>query len=436
MEAQGESIIKTLIAADDFTGALDTGIQFQLRGIPTVVTLPEGCSLEEAFRTVQVVVVDTETRKVPADEAYHTIFQLTQAAVAAGAELLYKKTDSTLRGNVAAEVRAMLDASGMDTLRFVPAHPLSGRTTENGIQRVDGVPLHLTAFGKDPYEPVVTADVREILRMYPGDAPVSLYRAGAKQAGAGIQVCDAATLEDVADVCRTALRQGVRCLAGCAGLASQLAELGDHRRAEPGAARKTAGMFVFCGSVNPISGAQLSAAEKCGALRFRVPPELSLDPNWPDQAEGAVLLRRISSAATAQKLILIDTQDVCPGDCARAAEAMGLCKSEMRGRISSFLGMLAKKLLRKFPERTFFMTGGDTLMGFMECIACGTLQLVCELESGVVVSELPLDGGRSLQVVTKAGGLGGEQAVVRAARALIAEEPRESRHKKQSGKEI
>ena len=95
-------MILLFIIAADFTGALDTGVQFAARGIPTQVTVdPE---VDFAAHDTAVLVVDTETRHLPASEAYEKVFHLSRRALAYGIRNIYKKTDSALRGNIGAEL--------------------------------------------------------------------------------------------------------------------------------------------------------------------------------------------------------------------------------------------------------------------------------------------------------------------------------------------
>ena len=54
---------------------------------------------------------------------------------------IYKKTDSLLRGNIGAELRALCDAAGSGPLVFAPAYPTGGRTTIDGIHRLEGIPV-------------------------------------------------------------------------------------------------------------------------------------------------------------------------------------------------------------------------------------------------------------------------------------------------------
>ena len=78
-----------LILADDFTGALDTGVQFAACGIPTRVVVGEQVDL--AASDAAVLVVDTETRHLPAAEAYAVIAKLTRDAMSAGVFSIYKR---------------------------------------------------------------------------------------------------------------------------------------------------------------------------------------------------------------------------------------------------------------------------------------------------------------------------------------------------------
>ena len=128
-----------LILADDFTGALDTGVQFAACGIPTRVVVGEQVDL--AASDAAVLVVDTETRHLPAAEAYAVIAKLTRDAMSAGVFSIYKKTDSALRGNIGAELSALLKTSGERRLPFLPAFPQIDRVTRDGVHYISGVPV-------------------------------------------------------------------------------------------------------------------------------------------------------------------------------------------------------------------------------------------------------------------------------------------------------
>ena len=114
-------MILLCIIADDFTGALDTGVQFAAHGVSTRVVVDP--NVDFSAHEASVLVVDTETRHLPANQAYDIVSRLVERARRAGISYIYKKTDSALRGNIGAELSALLDASGQAQLHFLPAFP-------------------------------------------------------------------------------------------------------------------------------------------------------------------------------------------------------------------------------------------------------------------------------------------------------------------------
>ncbi len=143
---------RLLVIADDLTGALDTGVQLARAGVGTAVVTQAG--LAEALRGDEpALVVDVESRHLAPPAAAGWVAECVCGARAAGIDLFYKKTDSTLRGNVGAELAAVLDAADGGELFFVPALPKASRITRHGTHLVDGLPLHESVFGRDPRDP-------------------------------------------------------------------------------------------------------------------------------------------------------------------------------------------------------------------------------------------------------------------------------------------
>lgn len=81
-------MLRLLMIADDFTGALDTGVQLAAHGIPTQVVVGQA-DLSACSSTV--LVVDTETRHLPAAKAAKAVEELTRSAVENGVGCIYKK---------------------------------------------------------------------------------------------------------------------------------------------------------------------------------------------------------------------------------------------------------------------------------------------------------------------------------------------------------
>ena len=84
------------VIADDLTGALDTGVQFRQWGYTVQLTdSPEHSSAE-------VAITNTDTRNKTGEEAYRATYDV--AVKLRGHDIIYKKTDSTLRGNPGQEL--------------------------------------------------------------------------------------------------------------------------------------------------------------------------------------------------------------------------------------------------------------------------------------------------------------------------------------------
>ena len=92
--------------------------------------------------------------------------------------LIFKKTDSALRGHVVAELSALMQATGYQRAVYLPANPSKGRIIRNGVyyikeasaegqevisegQKVREVPIAETAFSYDPEFPAKTSVLKE-----------------------------------------------------------------------------------------------------------------------------------------------------------------------------------------------------------------------------------------------------------------------------------
>jgi hypothetical protein len=221
-----ETTLRVFVIADDFTGALDTATQFSKIGLKTAVYSWNGEEEERFEDFVQVAVFNLESRHLAADAAYRKVRGLVEKAAAMGIDILYKKTDSALRGNIGGELQAVLDGSGGSCLYFLPAYPRSGRTTQDGIHYFRGVPIAETLFGKDPFEPVKHSRVADIISEQSPVRTAAVRRGGPLPRHSGepcVYICDCLTDQDIRDVCRQLPdADGGRplLLAGCAGLPS------------------------------------------------------------------------------------------------------------------------------------------------------------------------------------------------------------------------
>jgi uncharacterized protein YgbK (DUF1537 family) len=157
------------LVADDLTGAGDAAVGFAEAGWAALLALRWPHLSPSAARGPRVLAVSTGSRAAPDDEAADRTARAVDAVVAAGAERLYLKIDSTVRGSVAGQVDGALRAWSAvhpDARAVIcPAFPAHLRTVVGGQVLVAGGPLAGSAAAQDPVTPRVSGDLTEV---FPG----------------------------------------------------------------------------------------------------------------------------------------------------------------------------------------------------------------------------------------------------------------------------
>lgn len=395
-------MIQLLVIADDFTGALDTGVQLSSCGARTDVIVGPIPDEKYISEKLQVLVVDAETRHCSPVDAYNKVCDIVGWAIKKKIPYIYKKTDSALRGNIGSELEALLTTSGEKQLPFVPAFPKLNRYTRDGIHYVNGLPVSEGAFGQDPYETVTDSVISDIIARTSRIPSFSVKPGTPVPDKYGIFIFDA---ESEADLHCTAanLPQALhtRILAGCAGFAAILPALiglaGNHEKNPP----VCSGLLAVCGSVHPISRSQCAYAERNGAPRICLTGAITTDTNWPESDEAESLTQDILWLSQSQNLIVLDTSDAELPDGTREKAMAYRCI------IRDNLGFLLKKLFDGGLTSTVLIMGGDALMGLMKALGVNTLSPVCEVEPGIVLSRFQYQG-KITQILSKSGGFGSE----------------------------
>lgn len=436
-EEGDRQMVKLLILADDFTGALDTGVQFSGKGIRTQVVVSG--HWVEPDSDCDVIVIDVETRHVPKEKSYEIVNDVCQRAVKYGIRCFYKKTDSALRGNVGSELQAAADAVFGKNIVFVPAFPAMRRITVDGVHYIDGIPVKESVFGQDPFEPVMYDRVDELLRAtgYRGgvigvskaerklqtaedwktQASEERRQKAAEAAKQQLFLYDAETDADLDEIAEAVSKKSdIPILAGCAGFAAKLPELLKLPVKKSGDVKLKENLVFLCGSVNPITKSQIVYGEKMGIPRIHLKPEEKLEISYWDQPEGLGKIRQL--AKDGMQHIIIDSNDEeGHNDTMEYAAKKGYSIEDVRVRISETLGYLLKKLIDAGMEGTYLITGGDTLIGFMKAIGVSELEPVNEIRPGCVLTSLNYQDKKHY-VITKSGGFGQERLIEQLTRIL------------------
>ena len=405
-----------LIVADDVTGAADCAIAFAKQGIASTVSWGDGCGHLDA--QLPVFSYDANSRTLPPAEAASRHRQVLGKFLDRGTNL-FKKIDSTLRGQPAAETAATIEdlrkRLGSAFGIFAPAFPATGRTTENGRVHVGGLPLEQAeVWQRDHSYP--TADLVDVLAMagVAGEkVPLSIIRGGAETLRAAftaiaakgeiVAVCDALTQNDLDRIAEASLPAPESVFfIGSAGLAHALAAAMPRESLPPIKREPTTnGSLVVVGS---LAGASRAAARNLVASNLvrhvPVEPQILLDDSAG--TERAALVSKVIAGLDAGDDVLVEIlMNERPNLAIGPRLADGL--AETLKPASRHMGGLAA-------------TGGETAAAVFAHFGVSGIRLVDEIEPGVSLG-LTL-GDISVPVVTKAGAFGDQGSLTRIAERL------------------
>ena len=396
--------MRLLIIADDFTGALDTGVQFANYDVKFKILANPSCDFSIISSDISIAVINANTRHLSAAESYRVIFDIVKDARNAGFSNFYKKVDSGLRGHIGAELSAVIDALNIQSLHFAPAYPKMNRITENGCQYINGKPLTQSIFAKDLFNPAFSDSVIEITKKQT-DKKVILN----SSEGDGIHIYDAVCDADLERVAREIGECGLIATAGCAGFASQIAKNLGFKEAVSRKPRIPFPLLVVCGSINPVSLKQIETVVAAGVPRISLALEQKTDPFWMNSQWYVDLAEKSIQMIKENGWCIIDVNGK---DCIVTEKSTLLNDDEiLRERIVSILGCLTKKIIDAELGTTIFSIGGDTLKAIIDALSVDEISTVSELDTGVVLNCV---GYRDnlVYIISKSGGFGDENTVL------------------------
>ncbi|MGB6430827.1 MAG: four-carbon acid sugar kinase family protein [Candidatus Acidiferrales bacterium] len=393
-----------VVIADDLTGACDTGVQFALRGLNSIVELASSDPPLEA----EIRIANSRSRHQSPEAAAEEVERLTRPMAPAANAILFKKIDSTLRGNIVSESRAMMRAAALDFAVLAPALPAQGRSVARGV-------LHIRDCTGS-----LAIDVRELLSQQ-GLDKIALLSAGVaarpgkiaqdilqlRATGTEFIICDSETEQDLERIAQALHELPTRPLwVGSAGLAKYAAQIlaiardssGSPHVTSPGkigtpAARNSDGHrapVLFCvGSDHPVTLLQVKRLEESGQAS-------ALDAKTATPSDVRKIIQQMRHAL----LLLYDAS------AADRARIRLLIAEAHRSGISAA-----------------FLSGGSTAELVCDAIGATAIQLQDEVSPGIPRGILRGGLLDRLAVATKAGGFGDEMALVNAAKILCAIAP-------------
>lgn len=413
------------IISDDFTGANDSGVRLAQKGLKSKVILAETDELEHKRNSgIDVWIVDTDSRAMGAEDAYQAVWQEVTRLKKRGVKKFYKKVDSTMRGSVAAELKAVQEAAAMDILFIAPAFLDMGRTVENGILYVNGIPVAETEFGQDPKTPVRHSYIPDLLaagQMKTAVLTRSLLWSGSpetwvrEQVESGVRwiVCDAAEEADFSKL--AALGSNLDLAVGWAGSAGLIQHLyNEHSKSSvplQSLQRPAEKVLVVSGSLSSKTLEQLQKLKTRTATKV-----IEIDPLQllKDPAQAAAELSVLTEAGSwdSAALYVAGTKENREKVRVWAADN-GWTPNRTGKGISEGLGHLVQAALGAADIDALIMTGGDTAKDICGTLGILDMELLFEVEPGMPLGMVTWSG-KEMMAITKAGGFGSPDSLVNA----------------------
>jgi uncharacterized protein YgbK (DUF1537 family) len=416
---------------------LDTGVQFAKKGIETCVYPFFPAAQESLTQNISVRVINTNSRHAAPEEARSIV----KAAVSAFKtySFFYKKTDSCLRGNIGAELEALIHATGSKRLSFIPAYPALKRTTWEGSQYLDGKPIHKSDMANDPFNPITESFIPAIIEKQSA-IPVRLIPVNgeipASRNTPEILIFDVEKSEHLINIANELCEKDMLTVsAGCAGFAEALMEvLPLERKCEvPNTDKsfknttKKLPILIISGSLHPVSVNQVKAALKKNIPGYSMAGEIMAGPDWNESAEAETLAASCALVLKEQGICVFGTEaafGIGSADQVDLALKAIINKGEaepMSDNIANALGKTAFNIIQKIGPLHLVVFGGDSLLGIIKSLNYNSLIPIKEILPGTVISRPAGEKGFGL-LVTKAGAFGNKDVIQKIAEIINAGE--------------
>lgn len=403
-------VVHIAVIADDITGAADTGAQFCRAVGPVYMAGAAEADLTAAAVRTAGVAVFTNTRHTEAARAAETVGRAAQKIRALSPQVIYKKIDSCLRGNLGAEIDALLQATCATASFVAPAFPRQGRTTVNDHHLINGVPLAETEIGRDPLCPVRESRLSVLLsaqsRMPVGHVDLACIENGSLALAERVRILlnggcrhiifdaeQTVHLDAVASLARDCFENIL--LVGSAGLAGSLSRLMAGNLPSPSAAdRPRINKWLFvCGSASRVLAGQVAMLARSTGWAHE-----AMDPLALASGEGSIHREPFAAPLVgtgASGSLILSIQPI-----------LTMRPTENPDHVVRGLAKVAADLLTDHCVEGVFLSGGDTADAFWHQIGARALLIREEILPGLMRGEFVGGPRHGLPVVTKAGAFG------------------------------
>ena len=395
-----------IIIADDFTGANETAVKFMNGGYNSSVIL-EADRLSTIQKNYSTVAIDTETFYDTPETATKKLRKLAKYLVPwKDKSIFYKRINPNFMGNAAIEIKSFAEEIGFKYVVITNTFSSDRMAIEEGVSTFEpsGVVTHFknkekhVATAQQSVEFMKKAGIKNLFIISKED--IRSGKASGVIASKGYFCCEAEDETDIRSVVReiSAVIPARDILwVGSVGLADVLAYL-----SKP--------ILTILGSIHQRSIRQarlLTELELVNTIQIEV-------DQWKENPQ-----KQREFAANEAEAVLRRGQNVL---LAMVKNRRFINDEYPDNDMNSFLNFLADvswDILGRIKIGGVCVTGGDCAVRLVQKTKANGIRLIKEIQEGITLVKLnegPFDG---LSMITKAGGFGGERALIHAIEYLL-----------------
>ncbi len=426
---------KIVIIADDLTGANATSVLLAKQGFKSATFTNLNKYNPENNRDLDVISISTDSRAVGEVEAFNRVKRVVEFFQNEDIKFFCKRVDSTLRGNIGAEIDGVLSELPNYTIAVVvAAFPSSGRVCIGDYLMVNQLPLERTDVAKDPKTPVYHSKVTDIIknqtqervghielaRVLKGYRVIKDELMEQVQAGNRIVVIDAVTDEDIGEIAKAVKESRLKVIAVDPGpfTAALGRELFDGDKGNTN--RK---VMCVIGSVTNLTRRQAEELRRVYDTNFiEVDTEkLLYDSSRQEEMDRVVEL--LTTAMDSHNIIGLTTtngeKDIL--NLKKIAHELNITEDEISQIIAMSIGKITRRVLDLSGSNIggLFTTGGDITVSVCNEIGAVGIEVLDEVLPLAVYGKIKDGRYKDISIVTKGGLIGDQKAMIKCVDYLL-----------------
>ena len=345
-------------------------------------------------------------------------YQLTRKAIArCSGRFIYLYEDSTMRGNISTDIKALIDELQPEKVIFCTARPELSSYILNGSAYIGALAVNRTLLGNTSVEPVREAYIPSIIKKDSGLASklisINDIERGPRHIASIIKgsteriaVCDAREIYHLKTIAEAImLGQGAWIPCGSGGLMKEMCTFLGYRELKKDITPllNDRPVVLSVGSLDEVSALQLSIAAESGTI-------------YPLMVEPADLWRKANRERKMDEIAREAAERIEAGQNVAITSTLSRYSPQVRLYAASLLATMVRKAINQQDIGGLIAFGADTAYALCRELHVETIHVKGCINEGLstLIAEAHTRAGASFWLGTKGGGVGDELEVIRA----------------------